>query len=416
MKQSPAGIEILLLSAMFFFVPIGETVKSLFLGLFFLYWLYLAFVKKTIVLSKDGLDILIAVWVLLIVITTAFSGIKGIEWRASVDIFRLLIFLYLIKSIQYKKSDIDRIVFAVITGTVAASIFMFWYQVSSTWLRGLSLISVGSENTSAVYLSMISIFILSYLVAYFKQIHKILRVLIILSLTITITALIMTGSRAGFGAFIIALLIILTIEHSKNWKLYVFLVSIPVLFMLIAFIFKLEVVYETYEEILAGNFLRIRIELWKYALIAGMKYPLFGLGAGNYDAVTSEQIYQWAKELNLAAAWGITQNQYWHSHAHNIFLQAFVERGVIGVIILISFLTAWLIAIIKCYKVYTVTGKKRLYFIWFSNMGALVTILLTGFVVTGLHHENGIIVMFLFGTILSFIRDEKNEGSQFNKP
>ncbi len=166
---------------------------------------------------------------------------------------------------------------------------------------------------------------------------------------------------------------------------------------------------------MSGNFLKIRIELWKYALIVGMKYPIFGIGAGNYDAVTAQQIYQWAKELELAGSWGITQSQYWHSHAHNIFLQAFVERGITGVIILISILIAWLMASMKCYRIYTRTRKKHYYFIWFSNAGALVTIFLTGFVVTGLHHENGIIVMFLFGTLLSFIRYGKSEGSQSTK-
>ncbi|MFW2439030.1 MAG: O-antigen ligase family protein [Arenicellales bacterium] len=415
MKQYTTGIEIYLLSAMFFFVPIGETVKSIFLGLFVLYWLYLVFIKKAIVLSMDGWDALIAVWVLLIVVSTAFSGIKDNEWRASVDILRLLVFLYMIKSIQFKKPDIDRILFSLTAGTVAACLFMFWFQVSSGWLRGLSLISVGSENTSAVYLSMVSIFLLAYLVTYYQTIHKIFRILIILSLIITTSALIMTGSRAGFGAYIIALLLIITIGYSRNRKLYFFLISLPLIFILIAFMFKLEVVYEFYEELTSGSFLEIRIELWKYALIAGMKYPLFGLGAGNYDAVTAEQIYQWAKELDLVSAWGISQEQYWHSHAHNIFLQSFVDRGITGVIILISILIAWFIASLKCYRLYTKSRKKRLYFIWFSNIGALVTIVLTGFVITGLHHENGIIVMFLFGTLLSFIKDEWREGSQFNK-
>ncbi len=221
---------------MFFFVPIGETLKSVFLGLFFLYWLYLAFIKKSIVLSKDGWDMLILVWVLLITLSTALSGVKGVEWRASVDIYRLLIFLYLIKNIQFKKPDVNRIVFAIITGTVSASLFMFWYQVASGWLRGLTLISVGSENTSAVYLSMVSIFILAYLVTYVKTLQVSLRALMIISLIITISALIMTGSRAGFGAFIVALLIIITIGYVRNRKVYLFLISIPVLFVSIAFL------------------------------------------------------------------------------------------------------------------------------------------------------------------------------------
>lgn len=415
MKRLVSGVEIYLLASMFFFVPIGETVKSIFLGLFFIYWVYLVFIKKTIPLMVDVWDMLILSGITLLVFSTAFSGIKGTEWRASVDIFRLMLFLYMIKSLRFEKSDTDRIVFAIITGTIIACVFMFWFQYASAWFRGLSLISIGSENTSAVYLSMISILIISYIATYYRLMQRHLKPLIIISLFITVSALVMTGSRAGFGAFIAALLLIATISYRKNWKLYVALVTIPISLVLVAFLLKLEVVYEFYDEFISGGFLKIRLELWKYALIAGMKYPLFGLGAGNYDAVTADQIYQWAKELNLAGDWGISRKQYWHSHAHNIFLQAFVERGIAGVIFLTSILAAWLIAIVKCYKLYIKTEQSHLYFIWFSNVGAFVTIVLTGFVVTGFHHENGLIVMMLFGVMLSFIRDEKSEGRKFNK-
>lgn len=414
-KNMHSSVEIYLLASLFFFLPIGETVKSLFLGLFFLYWIYLALIKKTIVFTWDKWNILILIWICLVILSAALSGIKGNEWRSSVDLLRTLIFLYMVKNIHFEDQDINKLVFATITGTVAACLFMFWYQVESDWYRGLSLISIGSENTSAVYLSMISIFIIAYLVAYYEALSYVQKKLIIFSVMITVTALIMTGSRAGFGAFIFALLAIITIEYSKNTKLYLLFITIPVILVLIAFLFRLEVVYEFYEEFTSGNFLKIRLELWKYALIAGMKYPWFGLGAGNYDAVTAEQILQWAKDLNLEVAFGITEKQYWHSHAHNIFLQAFVDRGIVGVVLLMSILLAWLIEIIKGYRHYTFSRRPDLFFIWFSNLGALITVVLTGFVVTGFHHENGLFAMFLLGLLVSATQRKYGESDKSYK-
>lgn len=410
-----SSVEIYLLASFFFFLPIGETVKSLFLGLFFLYWIYLAFIKKTIVLTWGRWDVLILMWICLVVLSAALSGIKGNEWRSSVDLLRILIFLYMVKNIQFESQDINKLVFATIIGTVAACLFMFWYQVESAWLRGLTLLSIGSENTSAVYLSMISIFIIAYLGAYYEVLSNVHKKLLIFSVMITVTALIMTGSRAGFGAFIVALLAIITIEYSKNVKLYLLFITIPVILVLIAFLFRLEVVYEFYEELTSGNFLRIRLELWKYALIAGMKYPLFGLGAGNYDAVTAAQILQWAKDLNLDVPLGINEKQYWHSHAHNIFLQAFVDRGIVGVGLLMSMLLAWLVEIINGYRLYSLDRKPQFFFILYSNVGALITISLTGLVVTGFHHENGLFVMFLLGLLVSSTQGKYGESDKSYK-
>lgn len=405
MKKSHITPEIYLLSVLFFFLPIGESVKNIMLGIFFLYWIYLASRQIRINLVIDKYDIFFLIFILLIIGTAAFSGVKGKEWRASVDIIRIILFFLMIKKLEYHHRDLNRIVAGLFTGTVIASLFMFWYQYASGHIEGLSLISVGSPNTSAVFLSIVALMSVAYMLVHWQHLSAAAKILLLVLAAVYLTSLILTGSRAGFGAYILGLILILLISPRFSVLSKSLLLSIPLGMVVIGGLFNLEVVTEYVEEIEQGKFLQIRLELWKYAIIAGLKYPLFGLGAGNYVNLPDGQILIWASELGLDG-W-LSAKTYPQSHAHNIFLQAVVDRGLIGLLMLVSLLFVWGYSLVRGYK-NAITGSDGDYqFAWISSLVSILTIVITGLVINGFHHEPGLLAMFCFGLMLSCGKNEK---------
>ena len=73
-----------------------------------------------------------------------------------------------------------------------------------------------------------------------------------------------------------------------------------------------------------------RIDLWRVALRAWQSHPIAGVGAGNFIAVSGQYVNQ--PGALTAVALIVT-----HPHvAHNVYLEALVDTGVIGLILLLA--------------------------------------------------------------------------------
>lgn len=96
-----------------------------------------------------------------------------------------------------------------------------------------------------------------------------------------------------------------------------------------------------------------RLEMWRIAPLVLRDYPLFGVGNGNYNEAM--QVYVDNKELNRAVID--------HSHAHNVFVNVLIVKGLLGLIITCLVMFYPLYVYIKTYKSSPATASIGILFI-----------------------------------------------------
>ena len=82
-------------------------------------------------------------------------------------------------------------------------------------------------------------------------------------------------------------------------------------------------------------------------------------------------------------------------HAHNLYLQALLERGLLGLSSIILFMILWTKEIILSFKRETKTDLNNM--VLYASISAFVGIFGIGLVNSTLHHENAILALFILG-------------------
>jgi O-antigen ligase len=145
-----------------------------------------------------------------------------------------------------------------------------------------------------------------------------------------------------------------------------------------------------------GNALSFRDKIWSNALIEWRRFPIFGVGMGNFGHVTSEQLQDWNKTRD----WAIQpEAEGMAPHAHSLYVTALAERGVVGLGVLIAVLLAWGAALLRSVPLGSDPAIGWALF-GAALAGCLITVVV-GFFNTTLHHEHGIVSVLLFGLWLS---------------
>jgi len=401
-QLSLKGLNPLLISlvAFLFLLPIGEAPKNLAFAVFLMMWGFYAYKGQYLQLKITAWDKWIALLLLMVVIPTIFSELKGVEWSEVTDLLKILIFVYMVSKIKITHREANILVFYLVVSTVIASIYAIYDSIFLKKGVGLWLLSIGSENTSAVYLSAMALISASYLLYKWQDLNAYYRIFYAVSSLILLIALYLTGSRAGVGSFLIGMIFVMLGMFVRNKK--IFLASLGVLSAVVisSVLFESSVYVEQVEEVKANEFLPIRIELWKYAYVAGMENPFFGLGTGNYESVTNQEIAEWAQEQGRGDLFD-AENMHWHSHAHNIYVQAFVDRGLMGVIGLLLFLFLWFISMIIAWIKSRQNEEDRSFWV-VANFSLIVVITSMGTVIDSFHHEPAMLVALFFGLLTGY--------------
>jgi O-antigen ligase len=139
-----------------------------------------------------------------------------------------------------------------------------------------------------------------------------------------------------------------------------------------------------------------RIAIFNTGLLAGADSAFFGHGPGTFGAATSEENI---RKILLGRDQVYESNLFTHRypHAHSLYINYYVERGLIALILMIIFFSYCIF--------YSV--KKLCESANFVAMTALVStfvVLGIGLVNTTFHHEHGILSMLLIAPLLSQIR------------
>ena len=390
-------LELACLSLMLLSLSSLEAPKNIFLILFLATSLYRQYTIKT----KDSWrlwDWIFLSYIASAFLSAAFAGIhEGSEWGGFSSFLIWTGFAWLLSRTQYNQKEITWIIWVTILGTLPPLAWgLIEYMVIHT-KDTLQLHSVGHVNHSAIYLGIILGAALSVTLSIWRDVGLIKRIGLILLPIIFFVSIIIGQSRGVFGISLIRLsLIILLIPNPKKIKAIAFALFAIILALMP--VMNAAIIQKQIANQNANNTLSDRDLVWNVSFEAARFYPVFGVGNGNWNRITLEDLKKAREERNVP----FDEKNYTlqHGHSHSLYLTSLVERGVVGFIILIVFIGAWLRTLIKSYR--KLKSSTQGSYLWGASLSAWIVTCGVGFVNSTFHHEHAILALLFLGLHLGF--------------
>jgi O-antigen ligase len=254
-------------------------------------------------------------------------------------------------------------------------------------------------NHSAIYLGIILGAALSVTLSIWRDVGLIKRMGLILLPIIFFIGIIIGQSRGVFGISLIRLsLIILLIPNPKKIKTIAFALFAIVLGLMP--LMNAAIIQKQIANQNANNTLSDRDRVWNVSFEAARFYPVFGVGNGNWNRITLDDLKKSRDKRNLPFDEKNYAIQYGHSHS--LYLTSLVERGVVGFVVLIVFIGCWLVTLIKSYHKLKTSIQGS--YLWGASLSAWIVTCGVGFVNSTFHHEHAILALLFLGLHLGYLK------------
>jgi len=397
-------IEFYFLTLFLFSLPILEAPKNIFLLGFILTAIFNQFQSNVKKLWTDW-D-----WVFLFLILSAllgaiFPGIpSGGEWHGFKTITFTTLFAWTLLRVSYDKNQIFFLFFISIVTIIFALIFAL-YELKISQVRNyLELHSVGHVNHSAIYLTMIFGAACGLLLSFPFKISKNFNYPLLVIVTIsTLVAVFATKSRVAiFVSLLIAIVLIKTIPNLKKIKIRALCLLLGLVGLTLTF--NDTVITKSIDYFLTDNssadlkgyqiLLGDRTRVWRSYFAVAKEHPLLGIGNNNSHNITKNLIenYVTSDDKQFSA------NLYsLPGHTHNLYLTAWVERGIIGLLAVLTLMLFWLKNLFNDYKY---IKNSSFGYLWAGSFSAWMSIFLTGIFNTSFQHENALLSLFFLSLYL----------------
>jgi len=266
----------------------------------------------------------------------------------------------------------------------------------------LQLHSVGHVNHSAIYLGIILGGALSVTLSTWRDVGLIQRIGLILLPIVFFESIILGQSRGVFGISLIRIsLLILAIPNPKKIKaiaLALFAIILALMPLMNTAIIQKQIAAQN-----ANNTLSDRPRVWSVSIEAARFYPIFGVGNGNWNQITLEDLKRSREKRDMP----YDEKNYaiQHGHSHSLYLTSLVERGVVGLIVLIVFMMTWLETLIKSY--HKLKNSTQGSYIWGASLSAWIVTFGVGLVNSTFHHEHAILALLFLGLHLGYLKYHK---------
>jgi len=292
-----------------------------------IYALFIIWLSYFIIKKEKIINCRFYVPVLLIFLGVTISTLFSSDIQVSAGIWKawfmapMLFFIVIINSVKTKKQIKNIIISFVLSGSIVASIALFyWFSENLTYDHRLEAF-YNSPNYLAMFLS--PILILSFYF-YFVIKNKIFKILLVADYLLLIAVIYLTysyGAWLGLMGAAIFLFIFLKVKLR-----YIFL-----FFLIIVLFFSFQVSSYKFQGFLDFSYpsLKSRLIIWQSSWEIIKDHSLIGVGPGIF------QKYYLDEQVNFEPypEWAVPQ-------PHNIFLAFWLQTGLIGLIGLI-----WLLII-----------------------------------------------------------------------
>jgi len=243
---------------------------------------------------------------------------------------------------------------------------------------------------------------LSLLVSELQSTHKKYVFITSLLFIFLISSVIISQSRGAFGiVFLLAFALFLLSKLPVKIKT-IFVVLLSIFLITIVFIKPAPVIEKQITNQNNHDTLSQRDKVWRVSFEVARLNPLLGIGGGNWKQIKIDQIKSSVE--SRGETFDIEKYALQYGHPHNIYLSNLVDRGILGLIIFLSFMFIWLITLINSYKKFNRDSKGMLFIM--GSFSAWTTIFGIGFVNTTFHHENALLALFFLGLHLNYLRQK----------
>jgi O-antigen ligase len=381
-------IELGALLALAFFLPLYEAPKNVAWLIYVGAWLASRVRERDFGGRWDLWDTLMAAWLPSGLVVAAFAGLHGSEWRGAMDLVRYASVAWLLKRSSHSPSDERWIFRALVVSTFLGLVLGHW----RVWVAGaefLELNSVGHVNHTAIYVAIM----LGACAAWFFSGGGAVP---LAALALLLFSLVISASRAGIGVALAMLLVLgAAFWRRARWPA-LFAVALVVVTVLTTWLGRAEVIRKQQRNVEQHNVLAYRDGIWRAALVAWERFPLFGVGMDNYHLVDLQSVKTWREETGKE----FHERDYSQfPHAHSLYLNTLAERGIVGALPLAAVLIAWLVALVRTWPRGKAPDDDWLW--WGCSAAALMITVGVGLVNTTLHHEHGILAMLFLGMWLA---------------
>ena len=401
LRSTRYPVEVGLLLAFCLFLPLVEMPKNLAWLLYVVAW----FVNRVragelgrrLLQTWDRWDTLFALWIGTGYLVSFFAGIQGTEIGGAHELARYALLGWLVKRAGYGPRETRWVLGMLLASAVAGLAFGYWRIATGAAKSGtLQLHSVGHVNHTAIYLAILLGVATSWLFAAWPSWTRGVRAIGLSLVLLLLVSLVATASRGAVGVGLV-LLLVLAAAWWPRWRMPLAASGVTVLVAVAAVLLTgAELVQKHVKFAGQNNALSSRDGIWRMALAAWEHYPWFGVGMDNYSRITPERVQAWRAQ----AGKDYDPARYvQHAHAHNLFVNALAERGLVGFAVLAAVLAAWLARLWGQRP--APSDDDVAWLAWGAAASAWVVTVGVGMVNTTLHHEHGLLAALLLGLWLS---------------
>ncbi|MBP7087951.1 MAG: O-antigen ligase family protein [Candidatus Omnitrophica bacterium] len=319
---------LVILAAFVIFIPFSKQIaKIIFIAV--ILWVFITALKFRLEFYKYLVPkTVIAKPLLFFFLALLISTLASLDFYKSQQVFfeRFMIYfayLFLGYLFTHSKKNFNIFVISILLSSFIIGLGGLWSRIHSCgrlfYFFGLSI------NLSAFLLLYLP---LNFFVAFFAS-KKTLKLIAVINILLLFSCLIWHASRAAALAILISLLVISFLKDRKlGWSLVIFLIILT--FFLFPGIKDRAVT--TFNPQFWGD----RISLWSTAIAIFQDFPIFGAGLGLYEKL----LYIYSPHTGYSES-------FIHLHAHNTYLEALSEIGLLG---LIAFLSIFIIFFKNTFK------------------------------------------------------------------
>ena len=407
-KNKLKFLELTFLSLFLAFLPSLEAPKNIFLAGYLITALYrqsqLPLIKWT---TWD--------WIFLSLIFSSFlsalfPGVAGgSEWKGFRGMLLWVTFGWTLFRSDYNFEEKKYLfIFAILMSLPP----LLWGLIESLVLHtkeALQLHSVGHVNHSAIYLSMMVGAAISLFISQLQSAKKKYTFTTLLLFIFLISSVIISQSRGAFGIIFLSAYAIILLSRLTIKIKTISLTLLTIFLITITFITPVPVLEKQIANQNNNDVLSQRDKIWRTAIEIARLNPLLGIGNGNWNSIKIDQVKSSIESRGeIFDAEKFTMA---HPHAHNIYLSNLVDRGILGLIIFLSFMFIWLITLINSYKKFNQDSKAMLFVT--GSFSTWTIIFGVGYVNTTFHHENALLALFFLSLHLNYLR-QKNQLKLLN--
>ncbi len=276
----------------------------------------------------------------LFVVAGIISIIISPDKRVALGLFKAyiidpIILFFIIISIVKSKKDVDLLIKALIASGVVISLYAIYQKITGDYTFDGRILSFykfwegASANYLGLYLAPILVLITGYQIVNDKKIKFKQSIIYDIAFLICAIGLYLTGSRAAIGAVIVGLFILIVYRYWNYIKPKLWLKVVIFGLVFLGALFSYQVIKPDYtlspeegSRIITSN--NIRWEIYKTTREILKSNYLLGVGIGNYQNYFTQLTSDRINYPEYIAPFALTP--------HNIFLNIWVNLGILGLI------------------------------------------------------------------------------------